>query len=152
MPSTTLIQDFLDHRHVAVVGVSRDGSAFANTVFRTLVERGYDAVPVNPAAVELEGSKCYANIRHVPDPLDGVIIMVNPNAALSVIDDCIYRGVERVWLHRGAGQGAVSDGAVETCRAHGIAVVDGACPLMFLDHPGLVHRVHRLMIRRRLAA
>lgn len=152
MPSTRAIQDFLDQRHVAVVGVSRDSRGFANTVFRALVQRGYDAIPVNPNAVELEGRKCYASVRHVPDPLDGVLVMVNARAALAVIDDCVYRGVERIWLHRGAGQGACSEAALATCRAHGIDVVDGACPMMFLDHPGFVHRVHRVMLRRRLAA
>lgn len=152
MPSTRAIQDFLAQRHVAVVGVSRDGRAFANTVFRALLERGYDAIPVNPNAIELEGRKCYANVRHVPDPLDGVVVMVNATAALGVIDDCVYRGVERVWLHRGAGQGANSEAAVATCQAHGLTVVDGACPMMFLDHPGFVHRVHRVMLRHRLAA
>lgn len=152
MPSTRAIQDFLEQRHVAVVGVSRDGRAFANTVFRALVERGYDAIPVNPNAIELEGRKCYANVRHVPDPLDGVIVMVNAKTALGVIDDCVYRGVQRVWLHRGLGQGASSDAALATCRAHGISTVDGACPMMFLDHPGLVHRVHRAIARHHMAA
>jgi predicted CoA-binding protein len=152
MPSAKVIQDFLAQRHLAVVGVSRDSKAFANVVFRALADQGYGVIPVNPAAVELEGRKCHASVRHVPDPLDGVLVMLNATAALGVVDDCIYRGVERVWLHRGLGDGAVSDGAVATCRAHGIAVVDGACPLMFLDHPGLVHRAHRRMIRRRLAA
>lgn len=152
MPSTSAIKDFLAQRHIAVVGVSRDTKAFANVVFRNMVEQGYDVVPVNPAAVELEGRKCYASVRHVPDPLDGVIVMVNPVAALAVIDDCVYRGVPRVWLHRGAGEGAVSDGALATCRAHGISVVDGACPLMFLDHPSVIHRLHGLLFRRRMAA
>lgn len=152
MPSTRVIQDFLAQRHVAVVGVSRDRRSFANTVFRAMLEHGYDVIPVNPNALELEGHKCYANVRHVPDPLDGVLVMVNAKAALGVIDDCVYRGVERVWLHRGAGQGANSDAALATCRAHGIAVVDGACPMMFLDHPGFVHRLHRVMIRGRLVA
>lgn len=152
MPSTAAIQEFLSQRHLAVVGVSRDSKAFANVVYRKLVEQGYDVAPINPGAIELEGHKCYASVRHVPDPLDGVIVMVNPTTALAVIDDCVYRGVPRVWLHRGAGQGAVSEGAVETCRAHGIAVVDGACPLMFLDHPSVIHRLHHLVFKRRMAA
>lgn len=152
MATQTVIQDFLDQRNLALVGVSRDRHAFANTVFRALVERGYVVHPVNPNAVELEGVKAYANVRHVPDPLDGVIIMVGAGAVLSVIDDCIYRGVQRVWLHRGVGQGSVPEGAVETCVAQGISVVDGACPLMFLDHPGLLHTVHRIVSGRHVAA
>jgi len=152
MPSTTVIRDFLAQRHLAVVGVSRDTKAFANVVFRRLADQGHDVIPVNPAAVELEGRKCHASVRHVPDPLDGVLVMLNATAALAVVDDCIYREVERVWLHRGVGTGATSEGAVATCRAQGIAVVDGACPLMFLDHPGMLHRAHRFMVRGRLAA
>jgi uncharacterized protein len=152
MPSTSAIRDFLAQRHIAIVGVSRDPKALANVVFQQMAARGYDVVPVNPAAIELEGRKCYANVRHLPDPLDGVIVMVNSDAALAVIDDCVFRGVPRVWLHRGVGEGAASDGAVATCRAHDISVIDGACPLMFLDHPGVIHRLHRLAIRRRLAA
>lgn len=152
MPSSSAIQDFLAQKHLAVVGVSRNDNAFANVVFERLLELGYDAIPVNPAALEVAGRKCYASVRHVPDPLDGVLVMVNATAALAVIDDCVYREVPRVWLHRGLGPGAVSDGAIATCRAQDIAVVDGACPLMFLDHAGPIHRLHRLFMRGRLAA
>jgi hypothetical protein len=34
----------------------------------------------------------------------------------------------------------------------GVLVVDGACPLMFDEPVGGVHRVHRYFVRRRLAA
>ncbi len=57
-----------------------------------------------------------------------------------------------VWLHRGVGTGAVSERAVELCREAGVAVVDGACPLMFAEPVGAFHKLHRMISRRRIAA
>jgi hypothetical protein len=55
-----------------------------------------------------------------------------------------------VWLFKGiGGPGAVSDEAVRIAREHGLSLVEGACPLMFLESPGLVHRAHRFVRRRK---
>ena len=51
-------------------------------------------------------------------------------------------GVRRVWLHRGAGQGAESPGALAFCAAHGLEVVRDLCPFMALPGAALPHRLH----------
>ena len=48
MASKQSIDSFLSCRRIAVLGVSRDPKDFSRSVFRAFVERGYDAVPVNP--------------------------------------------------------------------------------------------------------
>lgn len=49
MPTTrTEINDFLSHRRIALVGVSRNPQDFSRAVFRELATRGYEVVPVNP--------------------------------------------------------------------------------------------------------
>jgi uncharacterized protein len=131
MPDRTVIDDFLAHKRLAVVGVSRNNpKAFANAVLDGLREHGYDMVAV-----------------HRDDPVaadvDGVIVMVNAQAARQVVRDYVDAGVARVWLHKGVGPGAVSDEAVSYCKEHGVAVVEGACPLMFLEPVGWFHRAHR---------
>ena len=60
-----------------------------------------------------------------------------------MVQACIDRGIPRVWLHKGAGPSSVTDEAVALCREHGIEVVDGACPMMFMDDAAWLHRVHR---------
>lgn len=152
MPSQSTIDDFLAQRHVALVGCSRKPDQFANAVGRHLRSGGRTVYPVNPAADEIEGIRCYRSVAEVPEPLDGVLVMVNADAATQVVQECVERGVRRVWLHRGAGPGAVSPEAVERCRAAGIDVVDGACPLMFAEPVGWFHRAHRFFVRRRLSA
>jgi predicted CoA-binding protein len=73
--------------------------------------------------------------------------MTPPAATDQVVRDCSQAGVTRVWMHRGAGRGAVSPAAVSYCHEHGIAVVAGACPFMFLPAAGFAHRAHAFFAR-----
>jgi hypothetical protein len=45
--------------------------------------------------------------------------------------ECAELGIDHVWMHRGFGGGSVSPSAAAYGRAHGIHVIDGACPCMF---------------------
>jgi predicted CoA-binding protein len=148
------IDDFLAQRHIAFVGVSRDSKQFANAVYRSLREPGRTVYPVNTAADghPLEGDTSYARLADVPDPVDGVVVMVPAEAAADVVRDAVDRGIPRVWLHRGIGKGSVSAEAVRICQESGVAHVDGACPLMFDEPVNGVHRLHRLLAGRRIAA
>lgn len=143
MPTTKEIRDFLALKRIAVVGVSRDPKQFANSVYRALKQRGYQLYPVNPNARELEGDRCYPSATHLPEPVDGALVMVSPAAAEAVVRDCHTAGIQRVWL----GNGAVSPEAVRFCREQGISVVDGACPMMFAEPVGFGHRCHRFILR-----
>jgi predicted CoA-binding protein len=149
MASKHAIDTFLSCRRLAVVGVSRDPRDFSRSVFRAFVERGYDAVPVNPKGGEAEGRPCARSLREVEPPVEGALLMTPPPATLEAVRDCAEAGVRRVWMHRGAGQGAVHPEAVALCREKGIEVVDGECPFMFLPGTGFAHGVHRFF--RRLA-
>lgn len=152
MPCRAVIEEFLAHRRIAFVGASRDTKAFANTVYRHLRDGGRELVPVHRSAAAIEGDPAYARLRDVPGTLDGVVVMLPADAALEVVLEAIDAGVPRVWLHRGGGKGAVSDEAVDACRRAGVAVVDGACPLMFVAPVGFVHKLHRFVAGRRTAA
>lgn len=151
MPSAASIDRFLDGERIAVVGVSRDSTAFANAVYRAMRDHGYAMFPVNPHAPSIEGDACSHSVAELPVDVDGVIVMVPASESAAVVEACADRGIARVWLHRGAGPGSVSDDAVRVARERGIDIVDGACPLMFLDHAGWVHRVHRFISGRRIA-
>jgi predicted CoA-binding protein len=151
MPSRAAIQGFLDQKHLAFVGVSRKSRAFPNAVYRHMREAGYVLVPVNPQAETIEGDRCYASVGDVPDPVDGVVVMVNREAALGVVRECIEHGVTRIWLHRGLGSpGAMSDEAVRLCEENAVEVVAGACPLMFVSPTRHIHWLHKQSARRSL--
>jgi hypothetical protein len=58
---------------------------------------------------------------------------------IAMIESAVVEGL--------GGRGAVSDEAVELCHRHDIAVIEGACPLMFLQPVGFAHRTHRAFRR-----
>ena len=45
--------------------------------------------------------------------------------------ECVELGITKVWMHRGPGAGSGSPTAAAYGRQHGVAVIDGGCPLMF---------------------
>jgi predicted CoA-binding protein len=149
MSAATLrdINEFLALKRLAVAGASRNPKDFNAGLFRDLRKRGYDLIPVNPRAAEIEGLRCYARVQDVDPPVEGVLIMTRAEMTESVVKDCAAAGVKRVWLYRATGQGSVSRAAVEFCKANGITVVDGFCPYMFLPGSGFIHSVHRMFLR-----
>lgn len=143
MVSTAVIDDFLAQQHLAFIGVSHDPKEFSAGVYRELKSHGCELSPVNPHADQVDGDTCVATIEELPDGIDGAIVMVPADASADVVRACIDRGIPRVWLHKGAGPSSVSDEAVALCAEHGVEVVDGACPMMFMEDAAWFHRMHR---------
>lgn len=138
------VERFLNAKRIAVVGVSREPRDFSRVLLRELASRGYDAVPVNPAAEgPVEGRTCYPRVSAIVEPVDAALIMTPAAHSREVVDDCAAAGVTLVWLHRGAGQGAVSEDAVAAITRHQMTAVIGQCPFMFLPKSGAIHAVHR---------
>ena len=145
MTPMNLIQDFLRQKRFAMVGVSRAPEEFSRALFREFRQRGYDAVPVNPEAREIDGQPCFARLEDVEPPVDSVLLVTSPPVTDTLVRECAAAGVKRVWMHRGGGQGAVSDSAVKFCEANGIAVIPGECPFMFLAGSSWFHRFHGVL-------
>ena len=124
--------EFLVNKRVAVTGVSREPESHgSNIVYRRLRERGYDVFAVNPNADEVEGDRCYLDLKSIPGGVDAVVIGTRPEIAESTMRECAELGIEHVWMHRAFGTGSVSEAAAEFGRQRGIRVIDGGCPLMF---------------------
>ena len=141
------IEDFLSRKRLAMVGVSRNPKDFSRGLFFDLCRRGYDMVPVNPHMSDLNGSRCFARLQDVTPPVAGVLVMTPADKTEQVVQDAAAAGISRVWLQRGAGQGAVSEAAVKYCRQHGLRLVAGHCPYMFLSEPQFIHRFHGFCLK-----
>ncbi len=133
---------FLRAKRIAVVGVSRNAKDFSRGVFRELIRRGIDAVPVNPALTDADGRRAFARVQDVAPAADAALLMVPAARAANAVRDCLAAGVKRVWFHRGGGPGSESAEALALCHEHGIATVRGLCPFMAFPDAGLGHRVH----------
>jgi predicted CoA-binding protein len=138
---------FLAHRRVAVTGVSRSAKDHgANVVYQRLRSRGYEVFAVNPNADEVEGDRCYHDLRSIPGGVEAVVIGTSPEHADQTMLECAELGIGHVWMHRGPGQGSVSATATALGREHGITVIDGGCPCMFGQTSDPGHKAMRLVL------
>jgi predicted CoA-binding protein len=138
----TTIEHFIRNKEVALVGASQNQKKWGNMLFRELKKKGYTVYPVNLNATEIEGVKCYPTIGALPPEIRNAIIVLPPEITEQIVKECVQSGINRVWLHKGAGgKGASSKIAIEFCKANGIEVVYDLCPLMFFPPVGM-HKVH----------
>ena len=151
MQDTEPIRRFLACRRLALVRVSRDPKDFSCAVMRAFLERGYDVVPVNPAAsgAEVEGRRCLRSVVDVRPPVEAALLLTPPARTAAAAVECVAAGVRRIWMHRGVGAGAASPEALALCARAGVEVVPGACPFMYLPDAGLPHRIHGFIHRLR---
>ena len=140
--SLETIEEFLAQKRIAMAGISRDPANFSVKLFEELCRRGYDVVPVNPNAEQVQGRRCFARLQDIQPPVEAALLMTSPEATEAVVNDCAEAGIRRVWMYRAGGKGAVNRQAVQFCRERGIKVVPGQCPFMFLPNTAGFHRFH----------
>ena len=139
--------EFLDHKRVAVTGVSRHPESHgSNVVYKRLRDRGYEVFAVNPNADAVEGDHCYQDLKSVPGGVDWVVIGTRPETAEETMRECVDLGITRVWMHRSFGAGSVSNLATAYGRDHGIRVIDGGCPCMYDPTADPGHKVMKAML------
>jgi uncharacterized protein len=137
---------FLASKRVAITGVSRQPKDHgSNGVYRRLRDRGYEVFAVNPNADEVEGDRCYHDLRSIPGGVDAVVIATRPEIAEQTMRECAELGIKHVWMHRGPGSGSVSKAAADYGRQRGIAVIDGGCPCMFGPTADPGHKAMRVI-------
>jgi uncharacterized protein len=138
---------FLAQRRVAVTGVSRNPQGHgSNTVYQRLRQRGYAVFAVNPNADQVEGDRCFHDLRSIPGGVDAVVIGTRPETAEATMRECADLGIKHVWMHRAFGRGSLSPAAAAWGREHGIRVIDGGCPLMFGSTADPGHKVMRVLL------
>lgn len=121
-----LIDEFVNLRTWAVVGVSANPAKFGYKVYRDLRRAGYWVYAVNPHLATVLGEPVYPNLAALPVQPDVVNLVVPPVVTEQVVQDAYAAGIRRIWMQPGAS----SPAAIEYCDAHGMAVVDHACAMI----------------------
>lgn len=120
---SSLIAEFPKYRKWAVVGVSEDREKYGNKIYRDLRDAGYRVFPVNPKLETVEGDRCYPSLKALPEVPDVVDLVVPPQVGLTVVQECLDLGIQRIWFQ----PGSESDAAIQKAEAGGMAVVHDAC-------------------------
>lgn len=133
------VENFLSKKKLAIVGVSRSGKKFGYTIYKNLKSKGYITFAVNSKGGSIDGEPLYPNLNSLPEPVDGVVIVVHPEETEKVVREAVEKDIKHIWIQ----QGAESETAVQFCQEKGINVVHGECILMFAEPVAFGHRIHR---------
>ena len=120
---------WLEYNNWAVVGATTDEKKYGNIIFRRLRNAGYKVTPITPKHEKIEGVTAVSSIKELDFVPDVVNFVVNPTIGMKVLEDCIEKGVQRIWLQ----PGTVSDELVTKARDAGIEVVEACILVVLID-------------------
>jgi predicted CoA-binding protein len=115
-------------RSIAMVGASDRENRPSYFVFKYLLERGYNMIPINPglAGGTILGRRVYARLANVREPIDMVDIFRNSRYALPIVQEALALEPrpQVIWMQLGVR----NDEAAALAEANGLKVVMNRCP------------------------
>lgn len=137
------VKFFFRPRSIAIIGASRIPRKIGHEILRNIIEYGFkgEIYPVNPAAREILGLRCYKSVLEIPESVDLAIISIPAKWVPQVLEDCGKKGVKAVAIIS-SGFGEVGNielehKIVEIARKYGMRILG---PNIF----GLVYTPSRL--------
>ncbi len=120
-----LIKNYLhSDSKVAVVGASIDSEKYGHKVFKFLLDRSFEVLPVNPKYDEILGVKVYPVVESLPVDADVVDIVVPPAVGMKIVEQISNLNYKPlIWLQ----PGAESEEIINFCSANNLPVVYGRC-------------------------
>ncbi len=127
--SDTYVRGILNTvKTIAMVGASDKENRPSYFVFKYLVERGYNVIPVNPgrAGRDLLGRRIYARLADIPAPIDMVDIFRASPHVLPIVQEALALSPRPrvIWMQLGVR----NDEAAALAEANGLKVVMNRCP------------------------
>ena len=113
-------------RRIAIVGASTNPDRPGSFIMRSLQAEGFDCVPVNPYALEVNGVRCFPSLAAATEAtgrFDLVDVFRRPEACPDVARAAVAVGAGALWLQ----QGIVSWEAAGIAHAAGLPVVMDRC-------------------------
>lgn len=142
MTSLNQIQSFLSLKRIAFIGLSRSEKDYTRNLFREFKSRGYDVIPLNPNASEIEGLKCFSHVNEITPQPEAALVFTTAVPLQSIMDECNSAGIKNVWVYNGRDKGKAVENVEDFSRNNGINFISGFCPFMFLEKSAFVHKMH----------
>ena len=126
-----------------MAGVSRNEKKFGNVLFKELIKKQYDVLPINPEAEVIDGVKCFKNIAELPSDVDRLLIVTPKKKTDQVLQEAIRKGIKYIWIQ----QACETPETAEIAKEHNIEIIFGKCFYMFADPVAGFHKFHRTITK-----
>lgn len=134
------IETFLSGK-IAIAGVSRNEKKFGHMIFKEMMEKGYDVVPVNSNTDSINGMQCYRSVNDIPGGISKLVLLTQKNQTLEVLQQAKQKGISEVWIQQMSETPEVIKFADENFNV----VVSKQCLFMFVSPVKGIHKFHRTM-------
>ncbi|NOR72359.1 MAG: CoA-binding protein [Mariprofundaceae bacterium] len=118
---------------IAVYGCSPKPDRTSHRIAASLIERGYNVIPVHPKAETILGQKVYPTLADIPVHIDIVNVFRRAEFTPDVARQAVEIGAGALWLQ----QGIINE------ESYRIAKDGGLIPVMDL----CIAVIHRLLVR-----
>ena len=125
---TETIKIFLNKKNtIGFVGATIQKEKWGYKKYKEIKDAGFKVYPVNPKYDEVDGDKCFPNLKSLLQFLkekpDFVITIVPPKVTEKIVEQCKIFGIDKIWMQ----PGSESEKAIKFCEENGIEVVHGIC-------------------------
>lgn len=122
------VDNFLEKKNWAVVGVSPNKFKFGYKIFKILKDNGYNVYPVNPFYDEVEGIKIYSSLSEIGEDIEVIDFVVPPKATIEYLDEARELGIENLWFQ----PDTFNDEVIERTKELGMDYINDDCVLKVL--------------------
>jgi predicted CoA-binding protein len=138
-----MIEDFFRDRMIAIAGVSRNPKKFGYSVFKELVSKGYNIVPVNPNAESIDTIKCYPNIESLPLDVYSLLILTPKPETDEILKKAISKGIKNIWVQ----QMSETKETLKIAEEYQKKIIHNKCIFMFTEPVKGIHKFHRALVK-----
>jgi len=142
--------DFLFHpRSVAIAGVSKNPENVGHRYLKQLTDFPFQG-PIYPVSISDEtvmGIDCYKTVGDIPGPVDHVISCIPHHQVLSLVNDCVAKGVRSIHLFTARlaetqleDRRMLEKQIIDTARQGGIRIIGPNCMGLYCPQVGLTFR------------
>jgi predicted CoA-binding protein len=137
------IEKFFEPKKLAIAGASRNPKKFGHGIFKELLSKGYEVVPVNPSATEIDGVTCYHNVSEIPDDVKSLLIVTPREETDGVLREAINKGISNIWVQ----QMSETEDTIKIAEEYQVDVIYKKCIYMFAEPVSGIHKFHRVIAR-----
>ncbi len=129
------LDSFFNPKSVAIVGASREEGKVGHEILESIVKGGYEGAiyPVNPKADEVEGLKCYPDLKSIGETPQLVVVVVPAKIVPAVMEECAGLGTKAVVIitagfkEVGAAGRQLEEQVVGIAKRAGIRIIGPNC-------------------------
>ena len=135
-------ETFFDLHSFAVVGNTAKKN-FPVLTYRGLKNAGKVVYAVDPSTEEIEGDKAFADLEHLPERVDAVVLEVPKEDTEAWIAKVADAGVKDVWIH----MARETPEALALARERGLNARSGTCAVMYVTPGFTYHSIHKWIMK-----